>query len=249
MTEPLSPERERKIRRHYAVFAPTVPVNMLLAELDRVRDERDEAFRCRDAAQRALYRDDIDTDVHLPDLIGDGLHGLAEWDTEPSDQAPEWLINAIVDLVRPVLAKVTDERDRARRIAVTLEQETARLEDEAAEQRAAQDPTLRCLLVKAAEDRDLYVGWSRNCDAPTGVWSWETALSYGFPRSKVERASLYGTSSHIGDGAWDDDGFVAEQRGWLQRELIGEYAVEYLHGDRETAYAMLQPLNTEAVDR
>ena len=37
--------------------------------------------------------------------------------------------------------------------------ELDRLRDELAEVRAGQDPRLRCLLVKAAKDRDLYVSW------------------------------------------------------------------------------------------
>ena len=123
--------------------------------------------------------------------------------------------------------------------------EVRRLRDELAEEKATHDPRLRCLILKAAPDKDLYIGWSNTCEMPAGVWSRETALEYGFPRSRLDRADETGTSSHIGDGAWDDKGFVAEQRGWLRRERLGDYAVEYLTGDREAAYALLEPFDDE----
>lgn len=140
----------------------------------------------------------------------------------------------------------TTDLERARRIAVALEQENAKLTAELAELRAANDPRLRCLIVKAAPDRDLYIGWSNICEMPAGVWSRETAIAYGFPPSRLDRADENGSSDlSCGDGHWDDKGFVAEQRGWLRRELLGEYAVEYLHGDRQAAYALLEPFEGE----
>jgi len=123
--------------------------------------------------------------------------------------------------------------------------EVRRLQDELAEEQAGHDPRLRCLIVKAAPDRDCYVGWSNVCEMPAGVWSRETALAYGFPPSRLDRADATGSSSHVGDGAWDDKGFVAEQRGWLRRDRLGDYAVEYLHGDRQAAYALLEPFEDE----
>ena len=129
--------------------------------------------------------------------------------------------------------------------ATALLAEVRRLRDELAETKAANDPRLRGLLVKAAPDKDLYVHWSTVCDMPGGVFSRETALEYGFPRSKVDHADEHGSSSRLGDGAWNDKGWVAEQRGWLRRDLIGDYAVEYLHGDREAAYALLEPYDDE----
>jgi hypothetical protein len=127
----------------------------------------------------------------------------------------------------------------------TLLGEIDRLRDELAETKALNDPRLRGLLVKTAPDRDLYIQWSTVCDMPGGVFSRETALKYGFPRSKVDHADTHGSSSRIGDGAWDDKGFVAEQRGWLRRDRLGDYAVEYLHGDREAAYALLEPFEDD----
>ncbi|MEU5442745.1 hypothetical protein [Streptomyces griseofuscus] len=130
-------------------------------------------------------------------------------------------------------------------IALGLKAEVDRLRAELAEEKAAHDPRLRGLLVKSAPDKDLYVLWSTVCDMPGGVFSRETAMEYGFPPSRLDRADATGTSSHCGDGAWDDTGFVAEQLGWLRRDRLGDYAVEYLHGDREAAYALLEPFDDE----
>lgn len=142
-------------------------------------------------------------------------------------------------------AELLADLERARRVAVALEQENAKLTEELAELKAANDPRLRGLLVKAAPDKDLYVQWSTVCDMPGGIFSRETALEYGFPRSKVDHADEHGSSSRLGDGAWDDKGWVAEQRGWLKRDRIGDYAVEYLNGDQQAAYALLEPFEGE----
>jgi hypothetical protein len=128
-------------------------------------------------------------------------------------------------------------------MAKAMAAEIRRLRAELAEEKASHDPRLRGLLVKAAPDKDLYVQWSTVCDMPGGVFSRETALEYGFPPSRLDHADEHGSSSRLGDGAWDDKGWVAEQRGWLRRDRIGEYAVEYLHGDREAAYALLEPFD------
>ncbi|MFI1728229.1 hypothetical protein ACH40E_03110 [Streptomyces acidicola] len=149
-------------------------------------------------------------------------------------------------MTTPSTTELLADLERARSIAVALEQENAHLTAELAELKASNDPRLRCLLVKAAPDKDLYVGWSNACEMPAGVWSRETALEYGFPPSRLDRADETGTSSHIGDGAWDDTGFVAEQRGWLPRTRLGEYAVEYLEGDRQAAYGLLEPFEGES---
>jgi len=123
--------------------------------------------------------------------------------------------------------------------------EVRHLRNELAEEKASHDPRLRCLLLKAAPDRDLYIGWSNTCDMPAGVWSRETAIEYGFPPSRLNRADETGTSSRHGDGAWDDPGFVAEQRGWLRRDRLGDYAVEYIHGDHQAAFDLLEPFEGE----
>jgi hypothetical protein len=129
----------------------------------------------------------------------------------------------------------------------TLLAEIDRLRVEFAEEKASHDPRLRCLLVKVAPDRDLYVGWSNSCEMPAGVWSRETAIEYGFPPSRLDRADKNGSSDmSCGDGHWDDSGFIAEQRGTLRRDRLGDYAVEYLHGDRQAAFDLLEPFEGES---
>jgi len=151
--------------------------------------------------------------------------------------------------LRCELCNYTRPRGERAEETAALVAEVRRLTTELAEEKAAHDPRLRCLLIKAAPDRDLYVGWSGVCDMPAGVWSRETAIEYGFPPSRLDRADETGSSSRIGDGAWDDKGFVAEQRGWLRRDRLGDYAVEYLHGDREAAFALLEPFDDEPDER
>lgn len=161
---------------------------------------------------------------------------------------------ALLEIEQTILAWVAEHPDpdaaadleRARSIAVALEQENAKLIAELAEEKASNDPRLRCLLVKATPDRDLYVGWSNSCDMPAGVWSREAALEYGFPASRLDRADENGSSSQIGDGHWNDNGWVAEQRGWLRRDRIGDYAVKYLNGDEQAAFGLLEPFEGES---
>jgi hypothetical protein len=126
------------------------------------------------------------------------------------------------------------------------ETEVDRLRDELAEEKAGRNPRLRCLIVKAAKDRDLYVGWSGIVEAPTGVWTRAEALAYGFPRKKLDRADANGSSAiDYRDGYWDDDGFIAEQRGWLRRDRIAEYARLYLDGQDDAAFDLLEPFEGE----
>jgi hypothetical protein len=85
------------------VHSPTV---------ERLRAELAEMTRCRDAAIRQARRDDIDVEPHLDDLFADGLY---EWPDQPQpDAAPASLVNTCVALIRPVLAKLTEQRDQTR---------------------------------------------------------------------------------------------------------------------------------------
>ncbi|WP_439947224.1 hypothetical protein [Streptomyces sp. BBFR109] len=71
------------------------------------------------------------------------------------------------------------------------------------------------------------------------------ALAYGFPKSRLDRADATGTSSHTGDGAWDDAGFIAEQRGWLRRDRLGDYAQLWLADRQGEAFDLLEPFEDE----
>src|SRR5207248_4542559 len=85
------------------------------ARIAEVEAQLAEMTRCRDSALRALCRDDVETDPHLPDLFADGLRGLYEWDDQPEpDQAPQELVDRCVQIVRPAFGKLTQQHDKAR---------------------------------------------------------------------------------------------------------------------------------------
>jgi hypothetical protein len=219
-------------------------VNGLRAELAEAREELAAAVRVSETLNRRLSEEQ---------LAGSALYAALTMPTTPEQrQAALDKFTAVAQQVSGAATELCDlpRGDwelmvHAREDVDALVAEVRRLRDELAETKALNDPRLRGLLVKAAPDKDLYVQWSTVCDMPGGVFSRETALEYGFPRSKVDHADEHGSSSRLGDGAWDDKGWVAEQRGWLRRDLIGEYAVEYLHGDRIAAYALLEPFDDE----
>jgi len=72
----------------------------------------DEMTRCRDNAVRAAEREDVPIEFDLEGNLRDGLAGIAEWrESAEPDQAPDWLIDAVVRVVRPELARLTQERD------------------------------------------------------------------------------------------------------------------------------------------
>lgn len=123
----------------------------------------------------------------------------------------------------------------------------AELENELAEVKAGHDPRLRCLIVKAARDRDLYIGWSNVAEAPAGMWTRAEALAYGFPSSRLDRADKNGSSdiSGINDGWWDDPDFIAEQRGTLRRDRLADYARHHLNGEYDAAFDLLEPFDGE----
>lgn len=84
-------------------------------EITRLRALVAEMTRCRDNALAALYRDDVETDPHMPDLFADGLHGLYDWEDQPEpDSAPQELVDRCVRIVQPAFGKLTQERDSLR---------------------------------------------------------------------------------------------------------------------------------------
>lgn len=147
---------------------------------------------------------------------------------------------------RELVTQLLAEHDAATMRAETAEHVLAEMREQLAEERASRNPLLRCLLIKAAPDRDLYVGWSNNVEAPTGIWTRAEALAYGFPPSRLDRADKNGSSA-IGynDGHWDDEGFIAEQRGWLRRDRLGDYAQAYAREDYDAAWDLLEPFEGE----
>jgi hypothetical protein len=108
------------------------------------------------------------------------------------------------------------------------------------------------IIIKPERHRDLYVGWSNVVEAPTWLGTRAEALAQGCPESRLRRADETGTSqmrdpmsSYTGplDGAWDDTGFIAEQRGFLPRARLGDYVTAYAEGRMEDCWDMLEPLD------
>ena len=86
----------------------------LLAEVERLSRDLAEMTGCRDAAIRYAEREHVEIEFDLDGNLRDGLVGIAEWEHagEP-DHSPDWLIDAVVRVVRPELARLTEQRDAA----------------------------------------------------------------------------------------------------------------------------------------
>ncbi|MFE6500732.1 hypothetical protein [Kitasatospora sp. NPDC057738] len=103
------------------------------ALLDRVREltaDLAEMTHCRDNAIRALRRDDIDTDLDIEDTIANEM-SVQGWDWE-DDDAPRTIATILSPVIRPALAKATQQRDEA----------LARVRQLEAEQAATKAPTI-----------------------------------------------------------------------------------------------------------
>lgn len=101
-------------------------------------------------------------------------------------------------------------------------------------------------IIKPERDKDLYVGWSHVCEMPAWAGTREQALAEGCPPSRLRRADKRGTSMKDDFGcAWDHGGLIAEQRGYLPRARIGDYATLYLLGRTQEAFGLLEPFDGE----
>lgn len=112
----------------------------------------------------------------------------------------------------------------------------------------------RGLVIKPGREADFYICWSNVCEAPSLGGTRAEMLAEGCPESRLRRADETGTSakrdpmsSYSGplDGGWDDEGFVAEQRGWLPRARLGAYVRAYMDGRMDEAFDQLEPFEGE----
>lgn len=116
----------------------------------------------------------------------------------------------------------------------------------------------RALLVKYSPTEDFYVAWSENTESPHWCGTRAEAAARGYIEERIERADKYGTSSvPMVDAActipweggrfydWDDDGMIAEQRGFLPRRLLRAYALLYAADELQAAFDLLEPFDNE----
>jgi hypothetical protein len=103
----------------------------------------------------------------------------------------------------------------------------------------------RGFIVKAAPDRDLYVSWSDVVEAPVWTGTRAEAIEAGCPPSRLRRADETGTSAFPGFYDWQSNGMVAEQRGWLPRARLADYALAYADGRMEDCWDLLEPFDDE----
>jgi hypothetical protein len=71
-----------------------------------------EMTRCRDNALADLYRDDVETDPHLPSVAADAITGMGfDWD---DDRVVQDIADTVASALQPAFGKLTQERDRLR---------------------------------------------------------------------------------------------------------------------------------------
>jgi hypothetical protein len=91
-------------------LTPVVELEQQLAEMTRLRDN----------AVRALYRDDVDTDIDLEETIAAPFYGPG-WCWEEHEIQP--VVREAASAVRPAFGKLTQQRDEARARVAELETE------------------------------------------------------------------------------------------------------------------------------
>jgi hypothetical protein len=113
----------------------------------------------------------------------------------------------------------------------------------------------RGFIVKPDRDTDFYVVWSNIVEAPLGTGSRADLLGEGFPEDRIHRADVTGTSMMrdlmstywgVLDGEWEDEGFIAEQRGVLPRARLAAYAKAYMDERWDDCWDLLVPFEDEA---
>lgn len=115
------------------------------------------------------------------------------------------------------------------------------------------------IVVKCDPTEDLYLVWNRVADGPEFVGDRMALMQYlGSGRTeptqngeetiqeRIRRADTTGTSCRPDpnpnvsvyplDGSWEDSGFVYDQRGWLPRERLSDFARAILDNQDELVY-------------
>lgn len=72
------------------------------------------------------------------------------------------------------------------------------------------------------------------------------AIEDGCPPSRLRRADETGSSMRDSFGCtWDDNGLIAEQRGYLPRANIAAYVRAYMDDRMQEAFDQLEPFEGE----
>ncbi|WP_318205353.1 hypothetical protein [Streptomyces sp. SCL15-4] len=95
--------------------------------IERLRAELAEMTHLRDNALRALYRDDVNTDIDLEETIAAPFYGPG-WDWDEADL--QRVAREAAAAVRPAFGKLTQQRDKARQRAREYGELAARRESE-----------------------------------------------------------------------------------------------------------------------
>lgn len=122
------------------------------------------------------------------------------------------------------------------------------------------------IVIKPDPDRDEYVEWSTNVDAPVGYGTRTEMLaeldgagldsgpcptcgswvsSHSLPAARLDRADKYGSSAHTAEGRWGDDEFIYEQRGYLPRRHLYQAARLLGVGRDSEVWDLLIPFEDE----
>jgi len=111
-------------------------------------------------------------------------------------------------------------------------------------------------VVKVARDSDEYVWWSDITEAPIAIgdrdYVMNTMREYGHADEatpdRFDRADRTGCSAMWPNldrpiYHFDGNGPIAEQKGFIPRDRLGEYVRLHISGDLDAAYALLEPLD------
>lgn len=107
----------------------------------------------------------------------------------------------------------------------------------------------RWILYKGQPGEDAYVAWSSIVEAPVYVGTRAEMIEHGYDEERIDRADKKGTSAFNIDDWWNETAFhIAEQRGILRRTKLVEYSRLHLAGDKDAAYALLEPFDDDEED-
>ena len=107
-------------------------------------------------------------------------------------------------------------------------------------------------VVKCDPNRDEYVYWSDIVEAPHLIGTRSEVRAYlarigeagEDPAARFERADRTGTSALPGFYDWSDEGFIVEQRGFLPRSRLADFARQQM-ADDQARYDLLEPFDDD----